>query len=137
MTREYFDRIITSAPVNAQAARQLGKGVEWTPIVKLQDYFADCPAMRGEDYFINTHGNPEFLDFRGKTFGRLSVVGVLVKDGFNRASWVCRCVCGGYCTRSAKSLKVAACGGNTFVDRCGRCEYQRKLANGWAPRVKA
>ncbi len=124
-----FDRIITSAPVNAQAARQMGHGERWKPAVKLQGYFEDQPPMKA--FPEDARHNPELIDFRGRKFGRLTVLGLQQKDNSSRmASWVCRCACGGYCTRTAKSLKVADRGGNSFVAMCGRCDYVQRLREG-------
>jgi len=132
-----FDRIAASAPVNAASARQMGIGIQWSPIVELQDYFPDRPPMKPESFYLaKSLRNGEWVDFRGKTFGRLTVLGVMEKAGNEPASWVCRCQCGGFCTRKAKSLKVAMRGGNSFVPMCGCCDYQRKLREGWAPMPK-
>lgn len=125
-----FIRIITSAPINTQTAKQMGGGEHWKPSVHLQDYFEDMPRIKPAP----RQAGPNFVDFTAKQFGRLTVVGLLEKTvSSHKASWVCRCACGGYCTRTSKSLKVAARGGNSFVDRCGMCHYVDSLRNGWAP----
>lgn len=137
---DHYERVMASAPVNSQAAKQLGKGVDWTPEVALQDWHENCPPLQALDR--GTFNNPEFIDFTGEEFGRLRVIGLMKKgdDGKtsrNPSSWVCRCKCGGYCTRKSKSLRRAAAGNsNSFVDRCGRCEYQRALRSGWTPSIK-
>ena len=128
-----FSRILASSPVNAQAARQLSRGEDWEPAVVLSDYFADRPAIRAIS--ADTRRNPEFVDFTGRTFGRLTVVGLMDKGSNTPASWVCRCQCGGYCSRRAKSLKVADRGGNSFKPMCGRCDYIIKLRDGWSPSI--
>lgn len=126
-----FEKIITAAPVNAQSARQMGRGVEWMPRVKLDDWYPEkpetkpvTPAMRRRD---------DFVDFTGSDFGRLRVVGLAVQAGGAKASWVCRCKCGDYCKRRTKSLKRALQSSERFVDRCGRCVYVNSLRNGWLP----
>lgn len=132
-----FDRIADSAPVNATAARQTGKGVEWTPAVKIQDWFADQPAMKPSAHYAEKMANPEWQDFRGQTFGRLTVLGIMAgRNPAKQSSWVCRCQCGNFCTRVSKSLKVAARGGNSFAPMCGRCNYQQRLRSGWTPNLK-
>lgn len=130
-----YERIAASAPVNAQAARQLGGGEHWEPSVKLQDYFTERPPLKAIDK--GCLKIPDFIDFTGSTYGRLTVLGLMNKtNGEKTASWVCRCQCGGYCTRRTKSLRVAMRGGNSFVDRCGRCQYIADLRSGWSPKPK-
>jgi hypothetical protein len=56
------------------------------------------------------------LDLRGTTQGHLTVVGLSdEKDG----RWVCRCVCGHYVHRTAKSLRNSA----NASDRCALCQH--------------
>lgn len=128
-----WDRLMASAPINRAAAVVAGKSGGWTPAVALQDWYPDMPDLRPAEYYTDQARNPEFTDFRGREFGRLRVIGVMLKEGEGKASWVCRCICGAFCTRKARSLREAARGGNSFVAMCGRCDYQRKLATGWAP----
>ena len=124
-----FERIAASAPVNKTAALQVSRGETWTPRVQILDWYENPPPMKP---LPDGHkDDPYFVDFTGREFGRLTVLGLWDKEANWRASWVCRCKCGYYCTRSSKSLKVAARGGNTFLPMCGRCDYQTKLAGGW------
>lgn len=136
MTRrgDHWDKIATSAPINAQAAKQMGRGQTWEPSVQVSDWLGIMPELRSTDY--SKRNNPEFVDYTRRKFGRLTVLGIMKKSGNGPASWVCRCVCGYFCTRRAKSLRLAEKGGNGFVDRCGRCEYQRKISTGWLPQIK-
>jgi hypothetical protein len=129
-----FERIAASAPINATAARQLSPGEAYTPAVTIRDYWQDMPPLKtAAQLNQSARRNPMWRDFTGMTFGRLTVLGVMVKDGNGPASWVCRCKCGGFCSRTSKSLKVAERGGNSFVDRCGMCDYLNDLRNGKAP----
>lgn len=131
----HYDRIAASAPINRQAAQSTSQGTGWTPIVKIVDYFEDMPPLSQVD--PASRKAQGFIDFVGMTFGRLTVVGKMAKTSKRElASWVCRCKCGGFCTRKAKSLKVAMRGGNTFQPMCGRCQYQNQLAAGWSPTPK-
>ena len=121
-----FHRIITSAPANAQAARQMGRGVEWTPSKFFNEvtYLAP-PEMRGEAFFREKRLQPDWKDLRGVKVGRLTVVGLTVKkysDGSPR--WVCRCACGCYVERKSKTLK------QKLSDRCGQCNYVQYLRTG-------
>jgi hypothetical protein len=139
------DKIAASAPMDATAAKVTGKGESWTPRVKLQDWYDDPPKMYGPEYFAK-HADPKHFskyagmqnwrDFRGVEIGRLKVIGVMIKDekSHTPASWVCRCKCGCYCTRTAKSLRIGIIGGNSFVPMCGRCTFQANLARGWLPK---
>lgn len=129
---DHYDRIAASAPVNATAAKVTGRGSEWNPAIALQDWYPDQPpTMRARG------DGPQFVDYTGVKVGRLVVVGMMVKESTNRkSSWVCRCTCGCFCTRTSKSLKVGLAGGNTFFPECGRCDYQHRLQRGWTPELK-
>lgn len=127
-----FHRIITSAPINAEAARQTAQGEAFTPSRAITDYWPDMPQIKTRQEMDQSAArNREWRDFTGKVFGRLTVVGVLAgKNDKRPASWVCRCKCGGFCSRTAKALKSAERGGNTFHDRCGMCQYTERLRTG-------
>ena len=133
-----FDKIAASAPVNGTAARQTSGGTHWNPSRRLQDWYDEIPPMRGSEYYADKGTqHHEWVDFRGVEVGRLVVVGTMIKAGTGHASWVCRCKCGCYCTRTAKSIRIGMRGGNSFVPMCGRCYYQRRLASGWSPKPLA
>lgn len=124
---------MASQPVNRTAAIQLARGEEWQPRVKLQDYYEDMPPIKAAD--IGAINSGTFRDFTGERFGHLVVIGMLDKRA-KPASWVCRCVCGGYCTRASKSLRAAETGVAGFVGRCGRCSYQAGLRDGLFPGMR-
>jgi hypothetical protein len=134
-----WGKIATSRPVNATAATVAGaRGQGFTPSVTLQDWWADAKPMQPEHYYRVKLGDPSFIDWRGKTFGRLTVLGIAIEIKNNGGtSWQCRCVCGGYCSRRTKSLKILARGGNSIPDRCASCEYTYRLAIGNPPKKKA
>ena len=118
-----FERIAASVPVNAQAARQIGHGEVWEPAVKIHDYSRSCPKLRKIDC-----SGKDFVDFTGENVGRLTVIGLRRDAGSDgKARWVCRCTCGGYCTRSSRSMKIGLRGGNSFIAMCGLCSYQIQL----------
>ena len=121
-----FHRIITSAPVNAQAARQMGRGEEWTPQRQFTEVLGLAPPeMRDEAFFREKSLQPDFKDLRGQKVGRLTVVGLTVKQyGDKRPRWVCRCACGFYVERKSKTIA------QKLNDRCAQCEYVRLLRTG-------
>lgn len=135
-----WDKIAASAPINATAATVAGaRGQGFTPSVTLQDYWPDQKPMQTKSYYREAMQNPDgnFIDFRGQKFGRLTVLGVLADmGGTGTATWQCRCACGGYCSRRAKSLKILARGGNSIPDRCGSCGYTQKIAMRFALKGK-
>lgn len=116
-----FSKIITSAPVNSQAAKQMGKGVDFNPLKKMEGTYHNMPKMRSVDSAMLKQ--PDFIDFTGNRFGKLKILGLLDTASSTKASWVCRCDCGMYTNRKSKSLKVAMRGGNSFVDTCDQCRY--------------
>ena len=124
-----YDRLAASTPINRLAAQQTGPGNTWNPKVKLQDWYEQIPPMKSVAKFLH---DPGFTDFTGVTVGRLTVLGLWDKgEAQTPASWVCRCKCGYFCSRTSKSLRVGVRGGNSFVPMCGRCDYQRLLAAGY------
>ncbi len=127
-----FERLAASAPVNGTAARQLARGEGWNPAVQLCDHYPDQPALKPITPLMARQAG--FVNFTGREIGRLKVMGLMDKAGGGPASWVCRCKCGAFCTRTSKSLRVGERGGNSFVPMCGRCDYQAKLSQGWVPR---
>lgn len=124
-----FDRIGASAPANKQAAMSSNGGVHFTPEKKFADVLDECPSLRTGIEAGNA--NPQFVNFTGRTFGRLTVLGMTLPKERRKAmaTWVCRCACGNFTQRTSKSLKVADRGGNSFQDRCGPCGYTEYLRN--------
>jgi len=118
-----WDRIITSSPVNKTAALQAAPGEHWEPAVSIMNHYAEPPTMKPVTQCMLTDN---FTDFTGRKFGRLTVLGLMQKASKNtKASWVCRCTCGDYCTKTARNLKASTNGGDNFM--CGRCNYLQKL----------
>lgn len=124
-----FDRIVASTPVNRQAALQMADGDPADFRRALQDHFEECPPMKRIE--ASKLKDPGFVDYTGRSYGRLVVLGKAKRDSAGPGAWVCRCKCGHYCTRKSKSLKVAERGGNSFVPMCGRCWYLQKLRDGY------
>lgn len=131
----HYDRIAASAPVNSTAAKVTGSGEGWNPAARIQDWYQDQPPTRKAAPNGSVH---EWRDYTGEKVGSLTVLGVLDDKNPNRKLvWVCRCVCGSFCTRKSRSIKNGLERGNTFVATCGRCDYQRALRTGWTPNLKS
>ena len=60
-----------------------------------------------------------FVDLTGMDFGRLHVIKKIKKNKDNKAYWLCKCVCGNYCTPSSNALTC----GNT--QSCGCLNKER------------
>ena len=116
-----FSRIITSVPVNAQAARQMGKGEHFTAKKTFSNAFKDPPNMRPVPNNVN--------DFTGAILGRVKVIGLKEKtSGGRRVMWVCRCVCGMYYIQSRKFIETGRPNGDPHM--CESCDYTQYLRGG-------
>lgn len=120
MTNDVFEKLAASAPVNKQAALSSSKGFQYTPskVVLVQEW--DAPPKLKEPLKSQ-------LDLRGRRKGRLVVIGLLADFAANkatRATWVCRCDCGRYTSRKAKSINNPRNEG----DRCELCRHARFLS---------
>lgn len=127
-----FDRILASSPVNVQAAKQMGKGISFTPGVNIQNSYREMPETKP---ILNKHlANPSFIDLTGKVFGRLTVMGLAVSNSKKTASWVCRCTCGMYAKAKKKSLLNSRPSGGAHM--CGSCSYTQSLRREVLPGMK-
>lgn len=120
MTSNVFSKLLASAPVNKQAAMSSSKGFAYTPskVIVVQEW--DAPPRMKEPVRNQ-------LDLRGTRTGRLVVIGLLadlVVNKNTRATWVCRCDCGRYTSRKAKSINNPRNEG----DRCELCRHARFLS---------
>lgn len=113
-----FDKVLASRPVNAQTARVMGKGFEYTPAKKITQRHWSSPPEFGQK-----PTEPNFSDCTGHRFGRFTVVGYFGSKKGGGSLWVCRCSCGDYETRSGKSVRNQA---NT-ADRCENCRHLQFL----------
>lgn len=130
-----FDRIASSAPLDKTAATVTGAGEAFVPRVALTDYFHDMPETKP---ILPEHRQSRcFVDFTGVVVGRLTVIAMAKKEGkASKASWVCRCKCGGFCRRTARAIKDGLDGDPNFVGMCGLCSYNKSLASGWSPNLR-
>ena len=117
-------------PVNSTAAKVVyGKGVHYDPgITEKHSSNAMHQDVPHRIRQLRTIPKavllcPDFIDFSGRKFGMLTVIGLLHCETFNK--WVVRCSCGCYEVRKTYSLKkVSAALGN---DRCLECADLRRL----------
>lgn len=111
-----FDAVLASAPLNKQAASVTGRGVHYEPIVNYagHKHWDAPPPMKP------VPNDPSCINFIGRKFGRLTVVGLADTkrgSGSPGASWVVRCVCGDYEHRSKKAITNP----NNSDDKCCHC----------------
>jgi hypothetical protein len=132
-----FDKLLTSLPVNKQAAMHLAKnGEHYNPTRNVaQRAYSDLEmdALPIRDATTGERQNPSFTDLTGFEWGRFKVVGLLdcAKTGVGTgngggARWVCRCACGQYEVRQTKVVRRA----DPDNGACATCQYQRDLKAG-------
>lgn len=107
-----YDKLKTAKPANKQAAIVTSKSEEYIPDKKVVVLEWDSPPpLRAPPL--------EVRHLIGKKVGRLTVIGLSEKRGV----WVCRCACGKYVSRKAKSIGNP----NNDKDRCEQCRHVRYL----------
>ena len=106
------DLSANTAPVNSTAARVIGKGVDYEYSLPEHEVVSDMPLP--VKTLHQTIGLK--INHTGASFGWLTVIGL---SATAKARWVCRCVCGRYCLRKARSI------GNpdNIYDRCQHCTH--------------
>lgn len=107
-----LDRVITSVPQDATAARVTSKGTHYAPAIKYGD--VDHRDIRPPVILPEQMGNPQGTAFArtiiGKRMGRLTVIGLAAEQtgkaarGKGNKRWVVRCDCGAYEFRKAKTI---------------------------------
>jgi len=116
-----WDRIITSAPLDKQAAIvRDGKGEHFTPQMRLEDTKVRQiapPPMRPNP--------PNAEDLTGQRFGRFAVIG----RSADKPAWVVRCACGWYEHRNARALKTAGPADLASM-MCTECCYVERVKAG-------
>lgn len=114
-----IERVLTSAPINANASRALSGGEHYEPIVNMKGQLhSDTPLPTRP---VPETCTAEMRALPGRKFGRFTVIGLLaeVKPGNTPAAWVCRCACGCYETRRAKSIRNP----ENSQDCCRNCRH--------------
>jgi hypothetical protein len=118
--------VVKGNAVDKQTAIAMSGGAEYTPPQESsQPTYYTPPPLR------DIPPDPSLIDFTGKQFGRLTVLG-LAESGFDgvQARWACRCTCGKYSTHRGRALKLGA------EDRCHQCEIGRKVTDGVGGKCK-
>jgi hypothetical protein len=120
--KDLWDRIAASSPLDSTAASVTSESRD-TPQERVYSrlHWKAPPFTRKSTH--SETSNPEYEDFTGCTFGRLTVLGIHALSTSNKQVWVVRCACGDYETRRAKAIRKAdprdAC------EDCARLEYLR------------
>lgn len=127
-----WDRIVTSTPLNREAAVvRDGSGDGATRVANIQGVY-DAP-------FLTMPCPSRFDDQTGKRLGRLTVIGFVDNKQTNSgkncpARWLCKCVCGRYTTRKVASLynalHAAQSKENYHVFACAECATEQRIRNG-------
>lgn len=120
-----FEKLEMCVPIDKKAALVVGGGFNYSPS-NLNDKVFDVPPPYTSTYEIpKATLKTGALDFMFKAkfrFFRLTVIGKYTsKTNQDMALWVCKCSCGYYCLRKAKSLKAK----NPCCGVC-RMNYERK-----------
>lgn len=127
MKTTQWDRVVSSAPQNAQAAIvRDGSGDLYQP--RLFNALEGMPPLKPITPQIRL--NPAWVDYTGRRIGRATVVGLMQKKTGSKtpASWVCKCVCGYYLTATSKTIRRAMNGEHDLM--CGWCADAKKIREG-------
>jgi hypothetical protein len=114
------------SPQGVTAAKVLGKGVHWKPMLHVPAGF-----VREEEGTLPTRPIPFSMkaheDLTGKRFGKFVVKGLGIPS--KPARWVVRCDCGAYEHRKTNALLTIP------VERsqCSHCDYLTELKLGLVP----
>jgi hypothetical protein len=121
MSRDHWDAILASAPLNATAAAVTSRSSGIRPLQALSPEHSWEAPPRLATISAALRADPGFVDLTGRRVGRLLVLGLVDGAGKNGAMWACRCACGRYVGRKTKNLK-----GGTAIG-CNECTYTDKL----------
>lgn len=106
-------------PVNSTAARVVARGESFA-YRQLETEICSSVPLPMKD-------SGEYDDLSGRKLGRLKVLG---RYDANKNRWVCKCLCGNYCVRSAiaiaKQAPDAACAQCYLQAVSRRHEYERR-----------
>lgn len=102
-----FDALAAAAPLDRQASTiRDGSGDLWEAKISETTKRWIAPPPLKPLASLSPPGRAFAREMVGQRFGRMVVLGVLDDGGERKqASWVCRCDCGYYETKKAKSLR--------------------------------
>lgn len=141
MKQTDWDKVKAATGVDRVAQQVAQPGVHYEAGIVPYDYHENpLPTEGAAFYEQQKRHSRDFVDFRGMSFGRLTVIGVAKGIGRSakakarsakpKRSWLCKCACGAYCLRKGTQLRKAMNGGNSFAPTCGRCKVERKILTG-------
>lgn len=121
-----YDALVTSAPVNAQAARDMhARGVPGDSARPDETHRLEDVRNKGVSTLCP---QPLFRDLTGLKKGRLTVVGRCDTVNGNGSKWLVRCTCGRYEVRRTKALRPV-----NPNDRCNECYDLERIRLGLKP----
>jgi hypothetical protein len=118
---DIFDKLAVSAPINRQAAMTLSRGFVYEPDTKVTTREWEAPPK------MRLPANKD-QSLAGTRFGRLTAIGIDAEKVMAKntpVTWVCRCDCGRYTSRSAKAIKNP----KNQSDRCALCRHAKFLTH--------
>jgi hypothetical protein len=131
-----WDRILSAAPLNAEAARVTGENRE---PVGFRKALPDPHLRDGPHLLRPIPDDPKFVDLTGQRFGALVVRGLAegLRQSTTGTAWAVRCDCGAYTVRRSAGLKAGrsvACSECTHAEevRQGRAVFQIPVREGRA-----
>jgi hypothetical protein len=121
------DRIYISTPVNKLAAIVTSESqsdeVDDTICTKRAYMSLSRPP-------VVSYNGDRSLDLAGHTFGKLTVIGLFIKQTQGKKlKWVVQCKCGYYTIRIGNTIRKKI--KNNEFDECSRCDYIRNVREGF------
>ncbi|EAQ8610119.1 hypothetical protein D7J76_22255 [Salmonella enterica] len=117
MAKDLFD--VARVPANRVAARVIGKGIDWQPNKKREQGDSETPLPTLEICQMDRTQREQFYLFRGRVFGRMTVIGIAAIKQGDSMRYVVRCACGTYTYRRAKAIKNP----KNNMDCCDYCRH--------------
>lgn len=106
-------------PVDKLARRVTLGGIRYVPHKTIENAHSPTPlAIRPANF--REKSNPNFVDLTGRKVGTMKVLGI---SADHKKTWVVRCVCGKYETRSSKAIMNI----NNTGDCCQWCRQLKYL----------
>lgn len=118
-----YDRLASSAPLNADAARAYAMTGESEPDAKISEHVAHYEAPPKTSPPVN---DPSLPDLTGRKVGHFTVVGFLRRPG-RKGRWLVKCLCGRYEERSTKGVTHPSPTADGRPQQCQRCNHLHHL----------